>query len=528
MTDILIQAMLNPALYDHPVRGLELIETHISWVILTGPYAYKIKKPVDLHFLDFSSLDKRHHYCLQELRLNKRLAPKLYLAVIKITGVPEHPQLNGAGEAIDYAVKMVQFPQQAQLDRMLMAGVLTHTHIEAVARKVAAFHDGLASVEVNSRFGETGRVLAPVQDNFAQIEERSCSADAAVLQRLRSWIERSFESLTPLLKQRKSAGYIRECHGDMHLRNIAWYDNEVMIFDCIEFNDDLRCIDVVSEIAFMVMDLDDRKRPDLASWFLNRYLEYTGDYTGVGLLRFYLVYRALVRAKVDCIRASQDDVTEPERKEALTEYQSYLDLAGRYIDPPHPSIILMFGLSGSGKTHVSDALLQSLPAIRLRSDIERKRLFGHQPLEHTGSAVDSGIYARSATRQTYQHLQQLAASLVQSGFQVIIDAAFLHAWQRQLFFEVANNQAVPLVIVECTASEKVLRERLTSRAQLGRDASEADQQVLDRQLSSREPLTENEHKHRLGVDTENRMDIEEITASIRRLTARVTRSHKAV
>jgi aminoglycoside phosphotransferase family enzyme/adenylate kinase family enzyme len=516
MTDILVQAMLNPALYDHPVSGIQLVETHISWVILTGDYAYKIKKPVDLHFLDFSTLEKRRFYCHEELRLNRRLAPAIYLDVVRITGRVDQPRLDGPGEAIEYAVKMVQFPQEAQLDRMLQQGTLKKEHIDALAARAAAFHASIPGLPDDAPFGNPDQVLAPMQENFSQIRQAGCNTGAAaMLDGLSAWVDTTFENTSHILQQRKLSGYIRECHGDMHLRNVACLEDDIVMFDCIEFNENLRCIDVMSDIAFMVMDLDDRRQSGLASRFLNRYLEHSGDYAGLEALRFYLVYRALVRAKVDCIRAGQADIDAGEKAATLDEYRGYLELAERYTRPPAPILMIMCGLSGTGKTHVSDALLEIMPAVRLRSDIERKRLYGYKPQSETGSGVASGIYSESATRRTYEYLQQQARTLLENNYHAIVDAAFLKAWQRELFYDLAHATGAAVIIIECTAPEDVLRSRLRTRAKLAQDASEADLQVLEHQLQTVEPLTQAEITQRLLVDTEGSVDIDAIVKTIR-------------
>lgn len=310
----LISSLLSAEIYPHPVNQLRLIETHISWVILTGPYAYKIKKPVNLGFLDFSSLEQRKLYCEEELRLNKRTAPSIYLGVVPITGSTTQPQLDGKGEAIEYAVKMRQFPQDAQLDHLLEQGGLKAAHMDAFARLVADFHQQVAVAGADDNYGEPDQVMQPVEENFEQIgQHQLTSQQQQLLDELHAWSTTEYQRLETQLAQRKQQGFIRECHGDMHLRNLAWIDEQAVAFDGIEFNANLRWIDVISEVAFLVMDLQDRNQPELAQRFLNAYLEITGDYAGLSLLPFYLVYRALVRAKVAAIRAGQQDIEDAER-----------------------------------------------------------------------------------------------------------------------------------------------------------------------------------------------------------------------
>ncbi|MBT8134529.1 MAG: phosphotransferase, partial [Gammaproteobacteria bacterium] len=276
-----IQNMLTAKVYDHPVSQLDLIETHISWVILTGDFAYKIKKPVDFGFLDFSTLDKRYDCCQQELHLNRRLAPVIYLDIVNITGSSEEPHISASGEAFEYAIKMAQFPQSAQLDNMLAAGDLSAEHIDAFAQMAADFHQSIDVADRSVVYGDNDTVHQPVAENFIQIEEHiDTTAYSLALEHLRQWSQTEFKRLAKDISQRKDNGFIRECHGDMHLRNMIWLNDQPMAFDCIEFNAALRWIDVISEVAFLVMDLQDRQQYRLANRFLNSYLEITGDYAG--------------------------------------------------------------------------------------------------------------------------------------------------------------------------------------------------------------------------------------------------------
>ena len=497
-----IEKLQNPALYDHPVRGFRVIETHISWVLLTGPYAYKIKKPVNLGFLDFSTLDKRRHYCEEELRLNQRLAPEIYLAVIPITGSAAAPALGGHGPVIDYAVKMREFPQDAQLDRVLAQGELTAAQIIALAREIAQFHDRAAVAAADSPFGGAEEVWQPAGENFAQIRPHlDAEEDRSLLETLRGWSLQTHARLADEWQQRKRGGFIRECHGDMHLGNMAWVDGKVLIFDCIEFNEHLRWIDVMSETAFVTMDLYDRGRPGLAHRLLNDYLQHSGDYAGLRVLRFYEVYRALVRAKVACLRLAQSGLSEDERNGIRRHYRQYLRLAERYTHSVPTPLIITHGLSGSGKTTISDALLESSGAIRIRSDVERKRLFGLAPEARSGSGIASGLYDLDATVRTYERLAALARTVITAGFPVIIDAAFLKERQREQFHRLADELRVPFVIFHCSASPEQLRVRLQHRKALARDASEATLQVLEHQLATQEPLRADEATRIFTIDT---------------------------
>ncbi len=515
-TSPLIRSLLDIRVWDHDVHDLCVVETHISWVILTGPYAYKIKKPVNLGFLDFSTLEKRHFYCQEELRLNRRLAPRLYVDVIAITGEATRPVINGTGPVLEYAVKMVQFPQEAQLDRLLARGGLGAHHIDELAQRVAAFHGEIAVAAPESPYGEPRQIQQLVLENFDRVLCELQDPDALErLRTLRHWAQQEYQRCRNILAARKQHGFVRECHGDMHLRNIALLDDGLVIFDGIEFSDRLRWIDVISEVAFLVMDLDDRQQPQLAGRFLNAYLEQTGDYAGVEVMRYYLLYRAMVRAMVDAIRVHQPGMNETEKRRVLEEYGSYVSLAERYTHISHPILIITHGLSGSGKTTMAQTLLEHYPAIRVRSDIERKRLHGLTATMRTGSDVDRGLYTPEATARTYERLAELARVVVGAGYTVIVDAAFLKQEQRMMFRVLAEELRVPFVILDCRAPVDTLRARVSSREREARDASEATLTVLEHQLASDEPLNALERASALVIDTSRPVDGNHIAGLLR-------------
>ncbi|MFZ2541052.1 MAG: AAA family ATPase [Gallionella sp.] len=486
---LLIRALLSdPACYDHAVVQVQLIETHISWVLLTGKYAYKIKKPVDLGFLDFSTLALRQQACADEVRLNRRLAAEIYLGVVDITGSSAAPRINGQGSAIEYAVKMRQFPPDATLDRLSERGELGSVHIDLLAARLARFHFGECAIApAESAWGEPEMIAQPVAENFKLLAERwHDPADNQRLAALQSWSVAEHARLTPLMQARKRNGKVRECHGDLHLGNLAWVDGQIVIFDCIEFSARLRWIDVISEVAFCFMDLLHRQHGDLAMRFLNAWLETSGDYEGVALLRYYTVYRALVRAKVAALRAEQLG------GESRAEVSACLLLAEQLIQNMPAQLWIMHGLSGSGKTTISQALMQDYGMIRLRSDIERKRLAGLDALAHSGAGIGQGLYTRESSRRTYQHLSRLTEGLLATGWPVIVDAAFLERWQRVLFRAIAKRRGVRFQIMDVQADHATLRERVSFRASTEKDASEADIGVLHHQIETEQPLGEDE------------------------------------
>jgi len=532
-----INKMLDPAIYDHPVSEVELIETHISWVLLTGEYAYKIKKPVDFGFLDFSTLDKRRQCCEQELRLNGRLAASIYLDVVSITGSPGQPAISGKGETFEYAVKMRQFPQSAQLDHKLEAGELAIEQMEDIASMVADFHQRIDAADEVLSYGSAESVSQPVEQNFAQIREHLDTDEyEQPLKQLEQWSRDSFIALKSRFEQRKKEGCIRECHGDMHLRNIVWLDEDFhqgpVAFDCIEFNDNLRWIDVISEVAFLVMDLQSRNLYSYARRFLNSYLEETGDYAGVMLLPYYLSYRAMVRAKVSVLRLQQAGVSAEEKRQMLDEFEQYLELASHYAKGKDSALILMRGASASGKSTVSRLLLDEVDAIRVRSDVERKRLYGaphvvdndnedrsqaqtraqtaaHATIQTAANnaGINEGIYSAQASVATYGRLIECATSVLSAGYSAIIDAAFLKSEQRLPFQQLAEQLGVGYVILEVTAPDEVLRQRILARKN---DVSDADLDVLNYQLENWQPLSVEERKHAVQVNTAQAIDLSSI------------------
>jgi aminoglycoside phosphotransferase family enzyme/predicted kinase len=501
----LVEALQDPACYPHDVERIRVAETHISWVFLTGRYAYKVKKPVRLPFLDFSTLPKRLHFCREELRLNRRLAPELYLGVVPIGGSPDSPHV-GRRPAFEYAVKMRQFAAGARLDERLAADAVPRAAVAEFAIRLATFHRSLPALHTDP----TGRAAQQAaRDNFSALEPYVRGRARGSLDALRAWTERECARLGPTFAQRSSAGAERECHGDLHLENLLWQDGAIAAYDALEFDPALREIDVVSEASFLAMDLIAHGRPGLAYDFLNRYFEVGGDYAGIDVLRFYLVYRALVRAKVRAIKAGQSG-------HGLRR-DPYLATAHALTRPRTPLLLLTHGLSGSGKTTLTEELVGPLQALRVRSDLERKRLHGLAADARTGSGVGRGLYAADATRLTYDRLAGVADRALRNGFNVIVDATFLRRAERWAFRQIAAFHAARFAILDCTAPADELRRRVEARARAGRDASEATLAVLERQLAAHEPLDGAERRCALRVDTSARLDYAALAAALAKL-----------
>lgn len=494
----LIAALMRPAAFPHPVQALQLLETHISWVILTGEFAYKVKKPLDLQFLDYSSLERRRHFCAEELRLNRRTAPRLYLAVVPITGTPAAPSLGGDGPVLEYAVQMRQFPQEDLLSARLAAGQLAPDEVDSLARVVATFHVQAAVVPDAEPWGTPEEAHRPVQENFSQIRPRLADGEEqARLVRIAAWAQARQAALRPVFARRREEGRVRECHGDLHLGNLVLLDGVPCPFDGIEFSAALRWIDVMSDTAFLMMDLEQRGRPDLAWRFLDGYLQHTGDFDGLAVLDYYRSYRAMVRAKVTAIRLEQAGADDT----LLPEYRRYAQLAERYTRPVSPCLLITCGPSGSGKTFLTQPLLERRGMVRLRSDVERKRLFGLAADADSASALGGGIYSPAAGERTYARLLELAETILTAGFPVLVDATFLTGAQRTPFRALAGRLGVPFAILRFTADEATLYRRVTERRAGQRDASEADGAVLARQLAQQEPPAAEEQAHSLTIDS---------------------------
>jgi hypothetical protein len=475
----------------HGVPDALVVETHISYVLIAGDAAYKLKKSLKLPFVDYSTLALRKHYCEEELRLNGRLAPQLYREVVAIRGTPQAPVLDGDGEPLEYAVAMRAFAQDDLLAVMLEQRSLGREHVDEFAREVAAFHARIASAAAGSPYGAPERVLADAMENFEEIVPLADQALQPMLAALRDWTQDEFLRCSATIADRRSAGFVREGHGDLHLGNAARVDGRVVLFDGIEFNPGLRWIDVMSEAAFAAMDLADRGREDLGWRFLDGYLEASGDYAGVAVLRFHLVYRALVRAKVRFLRAAQlADAADAQA--ARAEAVRYVALAARLAQAVAPVLIVTHGPAGSGKTTFTQALVEQWPALRIRSDVERKRLAGLAATAATGSPIDAGAYGDAATRRTYGRLAQAAKAVLDAGYAVILDATFLARRDRRRMRELAEQCGAPFVLLDFQVPEPVLRARVAQRAARAGDASEATVAVLERQLARREPLDETE------------------------------------
>jgi hypothetical protein len=493
------EELLTPTAFAHPVSRLEVRETNTSWVILTGLYAYKVKKGVDLGFIDASTLERRRFLCAEELRLNRRLALDLYLDVVTITREAGGLRVGGHGPIVEYAVRMKQFDASQELSVLLEGDTLCEQEFVDLARRLARFHENASKASCSKEFSHTSDLRDSVLSNLAiLLSHLDAEPTLPEMGFLVDWTHDYLHNSQAELRKREQCGAVRECHGDLHSRNVVRWCGQLIPFDGLEFNPKLRWIDVMNDVAFLVMDLTAHNRSDLAFAFLNSYLERTGDYEGVRQLSFYAVYRALVRAMVDSLGAETDFKN---RIEFQTRLRARVKTAAVFVNRAAPTLFIMHGLSGSGKSCLSERLASRLGAVRIRSDIERKRLAGASASMLQRDAFHAGLYTPAMSHRTYARMLECADNCLKGGFSCIVDAAFLSGADRRLFADLARREGFRFVIVACEAGSAVLVQRIVQRSQQHMDPSDADRKVLAEQLRSVELLSANERMRTVTVDT---------------------------
>lgn len=492
----LIKQMQKPDFYPHPVREpIQLRQTHASFVLLTGDYAYKLKKSVNFGFLDFSTLAKRRHFLNEELRMNQAIAPDIYLEVLPITQAGDKFILGGMGEPREYVLKMNQFPQENLLIEMFERGTLTEAILEELGKVVAQFHTQTIANDYIRSFGEVEKIKAAIDENYNQSQKYIGIAQTQKqYQETKQFTDTFFSEKKDLFKQRQDNDKIRECHGDLHLKNICFWHNKIQLFDRIEFNESFRFVDVMYDVAFTVMDLDVRKRKDFSNIFLNTYLEQTGDWEGLQVLPLYLSRQAYVRAKVNSLLIDDPAISEEDKQVAIQTAADYYRLAWEYTKTSKGQLILMSGLSGSGKTTVAKQLAKQINAIHLRSDAVRKHLAGIS-LSQRGP---DELYTPQMSQKTYDRLLELAKMLVRQGFSVILDAKYDRQKWRESAIASARSNSIPLRIVYCSAPIEVLRDRISQRT---KDISDATPDLLVHQQATAEPFSEQEQAYVTTIDT---------------------------
>jgi aminoglycoside phosphotransferase family enzyme/predicted kinase len=475
MDQQLLATLLDPAFYPEPTHDVQLVQTHVSYLFITDSCVYKIKKPVDFGFLNFVDLERRRFYCQEEVRLNSRLCPGMYLGVVALSRDGATYRFDkGDGVPIEYAVKMLRLPQERMLNRLLDAGAVSADDLRAIARRIAEFHLRASTNDTIASYGRPETIRANWEENFRQLAPfipQILGQDE--LQRIRHWVTSFMCEQDLLLQQRVTAGYIRDGDGDIHSENICLTD-QIWIFDCIEFSDRYRCADTAADLAFLLMDLEVHGRPDLAAVALATYTAITGDEGCLALLPFYKVYRAVVRAKVEAFRSNDPECPPVDRQRAVQQARSYLRLARGLIIRQRlpPTLFLMCGLMGCGKTTLARALAFELGLPVIRSDLLRKELSGLPATERVHAGYGEHIYQNDVTRRTYATLAQRAAAYLTAGSGVIIDASFTAAEHREHFCQLATRLQVPCYILHLVGDDALHLQRLLWRAAEGIDASD--------------------------------------------------------
>jgi aminoglycoside phosphotransferase family enzyme/predicted kinase len=488
-----LHALRYPRAYPHAARAVDLIETHISWVLLTGRFAYKLKRPVHYSFIDLRALEQRRVLCHEEVRLNRRFAPELYLGVRAIRRRHGEARIGGAGRIIEHAVRMRQFERSQQLDALLRARLIEPAALEAFGGELAGLHARLPAAQAGQQWGRAAAQVMGIRRNLVEcLRAAGALGGAAALRALQERLEAWADTALPLLKRRFAEGHVRECHGDLHAANIVRLGARLQPFDCLEFDPRLRWIDVADEVSFLLADLDARQRPLHAQAFLGGYLAMSGDYQACLLLPVFRAHRALVRAKVMALSATPEGAAGAAVREARRWQERYLECAERALTPRPPRLVLMSGVSGSGKTWLARRLAPALGAVHVRSDLERKRLAGLAPLARSASAIGQGLYGREASAAVYERLAECAADALAGGYTTIVDATFGVAAERARFRALAAQLGLPICIVHCHAPETVLARRILARRQRADDPSEADLEVLHWQEAHFTPPAPNE------------------------------------
>jgi uncharacterized protein len=500
-----IQAMLNPEFYFEKPEKIELIQTQMSFIFIAGDFAYKLKKPVNLGYLDYTTLEKRRFYCERELELNQRLCPETYISVLAITQKNNTISFEKDGNIIDYVLKMRVLPRNQMLNVLLEKDLVSSEMMSRLAHKLSSFHQRAETGEVISTFGDITSITYNTEENFNQTEKSiGRTISERKYQRIREYTRRFLSENSPLFTSRVQAGKIRDCHGDLHAAHICFV-NDICIYDCIEFNDRFRYGDIASEISFLAMDIDHYGRADISSDFVNYYVNYSGDTDLNRLLSFYKCYRAYVRGKVESFKLDDPVIIPEDKKIALRVAYGYFNLSSFYTRS-RPTLIITVGVTGTGKTTLAKELAKHTGASVISSDIIRKQLAGIPVNQHVYDSFDEGIYSTDFTRKTYDTMLSWGRHSLETGKPVILDATFISHSDREKAREMAEEIGADFYILECCTNEEIIRERLIKR-QRESSISDGRLEILGPQIKQFEPVKEMSEKARIIIDISNSLEM---------------------
>lgn len=498
----LVEALLDRRAYPEPVDAVELAETHISYLFLTGQHVYKVKKPVDFGFLDFTTLEKRHYYCQQEVELNRRMSPEVYLGVVEIRQQGSTYSIDGEGETVEYAVKMRQLPQSRSMSLLLRQGQVTEEQVRQLAVKIADFHERAATSSEITRLGDIAAVRENVEENFSQTEryiDRCLSQD--MFDDLVAYSRAFLEAKKELFQQRAAAGRVRDCHGDLHTAQI-FLENGISIIDCIEFNQRFRYSDVAEDMAFLAMDLDFHLRPGLSRIFVGTYVQESGDSGVLDLLDFFKAYRAYVRGKVNSFLLDDPELSHEEHEKVALTGQDYFRLAHSYTQVfPQPALVLVTGITGTGKSTVAQELARRWELSYVSSDVTRKALAGIETGEHRNEEFGQGIYSAEFSQHTYQSMFLQAQEQLREGRSVVMDGTFRRSAERSEAIAAAQTLGAETWVVECHLPDDIARQRLDTRVAEGTSVSDGRWELYHQQQAQWEPVTEVSPDHYIALDT---------------------------
>lgn len=486
----LITSLLKPDAYPHPADGIELIQTHISYVLLAGAYAYKIKKPASFGFVDYSTLELRRRYCEEEVQLNRRLCDDVYLGVTPIVRTRDGVRMSGDGAPEEYAVQMRRVPDERTLPRLIEHGAASDEDVRRVARTIAAFHASAERSEAIAAFGRASAVLANWHENFEQTRGYiGATITQEAFDAIHAYVTGFLADHGDLFERRADDGRVRDGHGDLRCDSIAIHeDGRICVMDCIEFSDRLRYGDVAADIGFLAMDLDARGRADLADELIGAYIDTTRDETLPLVLPFYRCYRTYVRGKVESFRSSEDEVPAAERDASADRARASFDLAARYASERHPPmVIVMVGLAGSGKSHLANALGGRIGAAIVSSDAIRREASGGAS---QSAAYGEGAYTEAVRAGVYAALRERAAALLAQGFSVILDATHIAREQRDAARDVASRAGARFMTVHVDTPMESVRRHFEARAREEHTTSDADMEVYLVQRARIEAPTE--------------------------------------